>query len=92
MKGNGITLGMTDGTTNFGTVSALTSGLYAPRGDIYGHAVQQFYSTGADRSSLIIGVTTDSSKSGIIVEPAPSFLRIFHPGKRSCKGSARNTY
>ena len=69
MKGNGITLGMTDGTTNFGTVSALTSGLYAPRGDIYGHAVQQFYSTGADRSSLIIGVTTDSSKSGIIVEP-----------------------
>jgi hypothetical protein len=66
--GNGITLGLTDGTNLYGTANISTSGVpklgvnTANYGDPIG-ATQGYYNGTIDR---VVGVTTDPAKSGLI--------------------------
>lgn len=66
VKGNGMTLGLTDGTNYFGI-----SGWDGNSGDIskdpdhYGTNLP-FTRTGGNKSNKGLGVTTDASKSGIV--------------------------
>ena len=68
VKGNGMTLGLTDGTNYFGI-----SGWDGNSGDIskdpdhYGTNLP-FTRTGGNKSNKGLGVTTDASKSGIIAD------------------------
>ena len=61
--GNGIALGLTDGTNNFGTCSYSSN--YAGYSNNYGSAVGSERSGSAYTSTLALGVTTDPTKSGI---------------------------
>ena len=65
--GNGMTLGLTDGTNNFGTVSNWTNGtgFYLGTANNYGGNIGDTGSTSSGNSGHSIGVTTDSTKSGI---------------------------
>lgn len=68
VAGNGMTLGMTNGTDNFGTVHGLTGvngamGIYTGN---YGDNVASSHTTSQyNKEQGIIGVTTDPTKSGI---------------------------
>ena len=64
--GNGMTLGMTNGTNNFGTFLANSYGMYGDS-NAYGKNV----GSGASESRLetkTVGITTDPTKSGIIAD------------------------
>lgn len=66
IKGNGKTLGVTDGTTNAGLFFGLSSGIYNNK-DLYGTNV----GTSQPNANSIVNnksmsITTDSSKSGIV--------------------------
>lgn len=68
VKGNGMALGYTNGTANFGylsSASVTTSGQSEPA---YGSNVGAFKSWGGlnPGDGVVIGLTTDSTKSGII--------------------------
>lgn len=65
--GNGMTLGLTNGTRNFGTEVIPTSSL-AAASDIYGANISTSGTTGASGDAGIVGITTDPTKSGIIAE------------------------
>lgn len=64
--GNGITLGMTNGTFNFGVglSSSAPNGLLACKTE-YGAKVGEGYSSWSGGNNHGAGLTTDSSKSGI---------------------------
>lgn len=66
--GNGIALGLTDGTNNFGMTKNGTYGNnLTTRGGAYGQNVStKTTDSGTNVSSGNIGLTTDSSKSGIV--------------------------
>jgi hypothetical protein len=72
-KGNGKTLGLTDGTNNYGLVGANGSGNNAFAG-IYNTNVGTTVSGASTLSS--VGVTTDSSKSGIVGTVTRSTLAV----------------
>ena len=71
VKGNGITMGFTDGTTNYGLqVTTNTENAWAYRTAAYGKSLPSttgnsgnYPGTGAD-----LGLTTDSTKSGIVAD------------------------
>lgn len=65
VKGNGITLGVTNGTSN----SGLTFGQYGidNRTNVYGQPVSTAWST-APITGGGVGLTTDPTKSGIVVD------------------------
>ena len=76
--GNGMTLGMTDNTTYYGTVAINGSGYRAFQGDynLYGNSVGSSGThTNMKDSGLAIGVTTDPTKSGI--ETSSSGLKLY---------------
>ena len=63
-KGNGKTLGMTDGTDNFG-LNNRTNYALAIAKDRYGLNVGSS-SSGANNTQKTIGITTDATNSGIV--------------------------
>ena len=79
-KGNGITLGMTDGTNLFGVnlrLSGATARSLMPDTNIYGSPVGSSSTTStAGNTNTSIGVTTDATKSGIVGTVTRSVLSI----------------
>lgn len=75
VAGNGISLGVTDGTQNAsiarGTGSVTALGLFT---DSYGEVVGTTSSTATTATGKSIGLTTDATKSGIIAEESTSQL------------------
>lgn len=68
VKGNSLTLGITDGTTFYGLqVGSEDARNVSPRKDSYGLPVGSPYNTGSNIEKTI-GLTTDSTKSGIVVD------------------------
>lgn len=63
-KGNGIALGWTDGTNNYGSIVANGSGV-SGRTTAYGEGVGGTGGT-ENIATKVVGLTTDSTKSGII--------------------------
>lgn len=72
VKGNGKTLGFTDGSTNYGlTVTENTENSWAYRTSYYGSNVATSgggNSGGHPPTNAILGITEDSSKSGIVAD------------------------
>lgn len=69
VKGNGMTLGMTNGTTNAGACQVSTNNIgMVIRTEPYGKNVGQTALDGNVTANTSIGITTDSSKSGIIAD------------------------
>ena len=65
VKGNGMTLGLTDGTSDYGTfVSSSGNGLGAFNGTA-SVGISASSVTGANGLGKVVGLTTDSTKSGI---------------------------
>lgn len=65
VKGNGMTLGLTNGTNNYGFIG-YGGGAYGIISQ-YGEAVKTGTTTGSNMNGNI-GLTTDSSKSGVIAD------------------------
>lgn len=77
-KGNGMTLGLTDGTTNLGAQMLIDNGMYHfwPSTNNYGQPTgtgASGYYGGAQKS---IGVVTDATKSGIIADTSSLTLAV----------------
>ena len=70
VMGNGMTLGLTDGTNNFGVgTSALSSAPYlATSTAVYGSTNIGSSIAGSNATGKISGITTDPTKSGIVLE------------------------
>lgn len=68
--GNGMTLGLTNGTTNIGLTASATSagGKFFPRNDAYGTPVSSTATSSAIMSYGNFGVTTDGTKSGLVAD------------------------
>lgn len=69
-KGNGMTLGLTDGTQTGSPTQTLTNGVNAVtiKTNLYGQNIGVAQSSGNNMSNgLSIGITTDPTKSGIIL-------------------------
>ena len=72
VKGNDIALGLTNGTTNYGLMKQLAGNIGILQGatGYFGVNVGDNVSVGATPTNgQALGITTDSSKSGIVVEP-----------------------
>lgn len=71
VKGNGITLGLTDGTDfgglNSGAITTTSNILFA-RKAVYGKAVGSLGETGLLETARSLGLTPDPTKSGIVVD------------------------
>lgn len=68
VRGNGMTLGITDGTTNSGMQSGSSNSIYLScRTDSYGKAVGNTYGS-AYAYNKSVGITTDVDNSGIIAD------------------------
>ena len=67
--GNGISLGLTDGTMNVGLSSSTANNdrLFGTNND-YGKTVGTAHTTGTSSSLKVMGVTTDVTKSGLIAK------------------------
>lgn len=65
--GNGMTLGLTDGTSNFGLISNSINELNAWTG-LYGSDVGTSFSGNGVPSEKSFGVTEDGSKSGMVAD------------------------
>lgn len=71
VRGNGITLGLTNGTNNFGFQKWNSTGNFEPTVNAYNTNTGNTVSTAGTptvSNYTTVGITTDSSKSGIIVE------------------------
>ena len=73
VKGNGLALGLTNGTANYGLYEGDTggqsnSGALRAYGGAYGQTVPNVGTGAIAPVNQSIGITTDSSKSGIIVD------------------------
>jgi microcystin-dependent protein len=73
-KGNGTTLGMTDGENLFGMAElvapgASTARMFGPNASSYGSSVGTSASSTSDGINKVsVGITTDSTKSGIVAD------------------------
>ena len=65
IKGDGKTIGLTNGSTNHGMIQTQNSGIWTSLTSGYGGTVGTAVG-GAGKSDNLIGLTTDSSKSGIV--------------------------
>lgn len=65
VKGDGKTLGLSNGSTNHGIIHTPQSGIWASTTAGYGGNVGTAVG-GVGHSDILMGVTTDSSKSGIV--------------------------
>lgn len=67
-KGNGITLGLTNGINNYGLINGSTTGLNM-YGSAYGGTVgSSGGSANATGGNMQYGVTTDPKKSGVVAD------------------------
>lgn len=64
--GNGMSLGLTDGTTDLGLESY--AGQLNASPDIFGQPVGSTYSLTYDTNQASLGVTTDAAKSGLVAD------------------------
>lgn len=67
VRGNGMTLGLTDGITNYGMYLSYGSTRNTLPANAYGTPIGSSAS-GENSNSLTVGVTTDGSKSGIVAD------------------------
>ena len=75
VKGNGMTLGLTDGTTNVGLYnSGVEPNNMSFRTDVYNTPIGSAISTNGTASNTSLGVTTDPTKSGIVSEQSTAQL------------------
>lgn len=75
VKGNGMTLGLTDGKTNVGLYnSSVEPNNMSFRTDVYNAPVGSTISTNGTASNTSLGVTTDPTKSGIVSEQSTAQL------------------
>ena len=74
-KGNGMTLGLTDGTTNTGLYWSGNSNI-SPRTGVYGQNVGTTDSGASPYSAVSLGITTDSTKSGIVADTNATSLTV----------------
>lgn len=66
-KGNGITLGWTDGSNNAGSSKMADNNALTPPVNAYGYSVGTSLSSSSTlQSNTSLGITTDSTKSGIV--------------------------
>lgn len=65
--GTGMTLGLTDGTVNYGWRASSDNGRMVASQNLYGVPVGNSTS-GASASNVSLGITTDASKSGVVVD------------------------
>ena len=65
-KGNGMTLGLTNGTTNYGMLPNGSSQSYIGQTGQYGQNVGESHTGTYTSGNLGQGITTDASKSGIV--------------------------
>ena len=73
VKGNGMTLGLTDGITNYGLQGSPYNGYkeyLLPKSGSYGSNIGGTNTSGSEFASYgqLVGVTTDATKSGIIAD------------------------
>lgn len=73
IKGNGMTLGLTDGTDNAG-LAGYSNGLLSGQSPNYADPVGTAYKVGTVYENKTVGVTTDSSKSGIELDDSNLYL------------------
>lgn len=66
VKGNGMTLGLTNGTANYGAGSVQNSGIWA--GNNFGSNVSTSGFTAGGLAGEQLGITSDPTKSGMIVD------------------------
>ncbi len=66
-KGDGTTIGLTDGSDT-GGLASYTNGLLSGQGPNYSDPVGTSYKNGTKFLSKTVGLTTDSTKSGIVVD------------------------
>lgn len=82
VKGDGLTLGLTDGTTNFGLADTRSSSLeWSPlvsNSNVYGKTVGDKTSWSAKNRYMSLGVATDSAKSGIIADINNAFTMRYY--------------
>lgn len=75
-KGNGMTLGLTDGTNNYGLATDTSNPLpFIPKSGSYGTNVGSSPS-GSGISGKAIGITTDPTNSGIIADTSSLTLAV----------------
>lgn len=67
--GNGIALGLTDGTNYAGTVASYNNGIVSPA-DAYGSSVGTPNTSNTALYNKVVGVSNDPTKSGIIADLA----------------------
>ena len=75
--GNGMTLGLTNGTTNFGLWTNNVTVFY-PNSSVYGQPTGTYSNTVADGTNTVgYGVTTDPTKSGIETSDSDLYLYFY---------------
>lgn len=74
VMGNGMALGLTNGSQNFGLRNFTLSAVHIAFKDAYGVPVGQYSSQAATNADKAVGVTTDPTKSGIVVEQSTAQL------------------
>ena len=78
VAGNGMALGLTNGTDNFGIYNgysgAVANQLIVPYKSIYGNDVGVFSNTESPSTNANVGITSDPTKSGIIAEQSNAQL------------------
>lgn len=75
-KGNGMALGFTDGTNNYGLATDTSNPLpFIPKSGSYGTNVGTSPS-GSGISGKVMGITTDSTKSGIVADTNATSLTV----------------
>lgn len=68
VKGNGMALGLTDGTNNFGIIGATGEGYVAATESSYGSNIGTSSSHTLGQYNLSAGVTSDITKSGLVAD------------------------
>lgn len=66
VMGNGVTLGLTNGQDNYGITYRSQTDSLSPRSSLYGLNVGSTNTAGTSSQFISFGITTDSSKSGIV--------------------------
>ncbi len=76
VKGNGIALGFTNGTNNYGLINGSSTGLNLYSGSYGGTNGSTGGSSNATGGNMQYGITTDSDKSGLIVDSSNQTIAI----------------
>ena len=75
--GNGMTLGMTNGTYEFGVGLSTTDYALSRRPELYGEPIGTSSTSGGSANNLSVGVTTDPTKSGLELSDNDLYLYFY---------------